>query len=250
MVVIRAPIRAFKVRVLNAQRRVVAEQVFDRGPQQQLMDQPVVHESSGWNRVRVRQNTNTGDFRVSAYENNRRTVFQARIEEPATWLRNDGQRFDVEVEQLSETYWQQGPSLTFEPPRAELRGDANGWTVTFRPQQYPAVLTLAVLNGHKQGTKDESLPSFPFPSSPRFGAGSLFIPRYNNWGAGDGQPVRLGVRGAGLSVTTVLPAADSSKRIAPADFKVHGPADLSLLTEGYVLEKYREKQALITYTAQ
>jgi hypothetical protein len=156
---------------------------------------------------------------------------------------HEGQNYEVTF-QILETF-QELPTVAFAAPKASVTAEPAGWRVTFEPQQYPCVLTCAVEAHH---VKDEALPSFPFPSNPRYRSGSFVIP-YGQFSAQEGGLLRLGVRGAGLQATVPLPPRGASVSVAPQAFEVKGAAQPEYLAEQYVVNKHAEKAALIRYTA-
>lgn len=132
-------------------------------------------------------------------------------------------------------------AVPFAAPKASLLGRADGWLVTFHPEQRDCVLTLAI-----PPLKNEAIPSFPFPAVNAHKAASWLLP-IAGFGAVAGGPVRLGVRGAGLAVTTTLPGAGQTRVIEPAAFRLEGAPNLELLAPAYVLAKYAEKAAMLTW---
>jgi hypothetical protein len=240
-------IKAYRVRIQNAANQDVGTFDFKNGPQAEMMQVQAQPQQV----FRVRQNTDGGEFRVTGYHGNQRNVFaQANPTEPLERAVAAG--FRVLVEALPKSQWLQGPAVEVEPPKVHIARQANVWLVTFEPKQYPSVCTIAILHkapdGNLAGSKNEDLPSLPFPSNPKHASGSILIPLRNAFGAADGAPIRLGVRGAGIMVTAVLPKANETLDVKPGDFEIGGPADPTLLSDAYVNEKYNEKKALVQYT--
>jgi hypothetical protein len=240
-------IPAFRVRVTDACGATVSEKTFTDGPgnDQAFLDHQ--YGPDAWDRIRVRQKTNEGHVHITFRQWGGGSQFtelrDASPEKPAEMRNPRGQLFRVAVERLEEAHWKRGAELAFKAPSVEVQGDAGGWWVTFRPQQWPCVCTLAV---DANGTKDESLPSFPFPSNPRYAQGRFYIPR-GQFKAEEGGTVRLGVRGAGMMVRVALPPPGETRAVRSEDFKVVGHAQPELLTDPYVASKFNEKAGLIQY---
>jgi hypothetical protein len=241
-------IPAFRVRVTDGGGSTVTEKTFTDGPG---TDQAFLDHQYGpdtWDRIRVRQKTNEGHMHVVVRQWSNSAQFtdqrDASPAQPVECQNPKGQLFRITVEKLDEAQWKAGQAMKFKAPSAEIVGDAGGWWVTFRPQQWPCVCTLAV-DAH--GTKDEALPSFPFPSSPKHAEGRFYIAK-GQFMTAEGGTVRLGVRGTGMMVRVALPAAGETATVKPAHFKSVAHAQPELLTDQYVLGKYNEKSGQVQYT--
>ena len=129
----------------------------------------------------------------------------------------------------------------FRAPHASIVGRRDGWWVTFTPDQKCCVLTLAI-----PPMKNEAIPSFPFPESNGYSSASWLLP-LNQFGATVNGPVRLGVRGAGLSFKGELPAVGETLLVTPDMFILDGPPNRDLLKPAYVEGKYAEKAGLLSW---
>lgn len=227
----------------------VAAQVIKRGP---LNDNSSVvnykYGSHEWTHVLARLKTHEGGFQVtSRYQGHGNGVVSGSPAQPVDVRQPDGRVFRVRAMALPEAEWLQGDVVPFQPPRCTVRHDAaaQGWWITFEPQQVPCVLTAAV---HDRHVKNESLPSFPFPANLSGYKGSFFIPANNAFGAVPGCMLRLGVRGAGREAMAVLPSGGASVVVEPGDFQLKAASDAKFLDPGYVQSKFAEHGNLVRYT--
>lgn len=239
---------AFRVKVIDASdagEKELHTQDFKQPPGSDFLD--VVVGPQEWDRVRARRNTHSGGmkitFRNQSAGNTNPQFFFAQPEEPAKIPAHGGKLYRIVVEQLPESEWMAGQAVKFSAPKASITAEPGGWRVTFEPQQYPCVLTVAVAT---KGAKDENLPSFPFPSNPKHASGSFLIPK-GQFGAEEGGLIRLGVRGAGLTTQLKLPKEGKTVNVKPTAFKLAGTAQPDFLTDAYVATKFNEKKALIQY---
>jgi hypothetical protein len=237
-------LNAYKVEIKQRGGAVVAEKEFTAGPGNDASTVNYKYGGHDWTHVFVRQKTNEGDVFVTArYQGNSLQHASADPEHPAQIQQPDGSIFDITVTKVDRAV--EAEAVAFDPPKAIITADAAGWTVTFEPKQYPCVLTVAM---QEAMTKDENLPSFPFPSNPRYSRASFHIPA-GQFGATEGAEVRLGIRGAGREALAKLPKPGETVTIEPKQFKVKGPGDAQFLSEAYVTQKFNEKAQLIQYEA-
>lgn len=227
----------------------VAAQVVNRGP---LNDNSSVvnyqYGGHAWTHVLARLKTHEGGFQVtSRYQGHNPNIVSGTPAQPVDVRQPDGRVFRVRSLALPEAEWMQGNVIAFQAPRCTIRHDvaAQGWWVTFEPQQVPCVLTAAV---HDRHVKNEALPSFPFPAHMVGFKGSFFIPANNAFGAVAGGMLRLGVRGAGREAMAVLPTGGTSVVVEPGDFLVKAASDQKFLEPAYVQTKFAEHGNLVQYT--
>jgi hypothetical protein len=198
-----------------------------------------------WERIRIRQKTLDGKTQVTLrwVDNNQVQGEKHELDpnQDLTVSTPAGRSFAVRVTPLPEAEWKVGRSIAFKAPKATIVGRDDGWTISFEPRQLPCVLTIAV---ESHGIRDEHLPAFAFPSQApnRYKRGTYFLPK-GQFEAAAGGVVRLGVRGAGMSVRVALPEAGESREISPESFKIGAPAQPDMLTEQYVLEHLKSGQA-------
>ncbi len=236
-------IPSYRVKVTEAANgQLLAEQIFTGGP-----GSATAFVSCTWGNttLTVRQKTFEGDVFVTAREGGSARHASANPSTLATVCQGSG-NFEVQVEKLPKTQWCMGEEIPFQAPKVIITAEQGGWRITFEPRQYPCVLTAVV---DSQLTKPEALPSFPFPSNPLHARGSYLL-RAGQFGAAEGGLLRLGVRGAGQSVTVPLPVVGQTVEVAPKQFKVLGASNAEHLSEAYVVEKYLEKatEGLILYS--
>jgi hypothetical protein len=238
-------IPAYQVRIVDAASgAVVVEQKLTEGPTND--DRSLVEHRYGadWERVRVRHKTDDGDMHVVFRYLDRNNHYiteqlDARVDKPVEVAKPNGARFRVDVLKVPESEWKTIEALEFKAPKVSVTADAGGWHIRFEPQQRPCVCTVAI----DGASKPEGLPSIPFPSSMP-ASGTLYLQR-GEFGAEDGAIIRLGVRGAGMTVRLKLPEAGTSVDVAPETFDRSGTPNASMLTEAYVQGKYNENAALI-----
>ena len=243
---VRVPAYRVTIRNENAAGRPVLKREIFRQPAgaQALLEYMYTNDPGTHLKIRLK---GAGGCQVTArvaWRNMQLVPVSTEDEHGVVIAQADGQKFRVTVRELPPEEWAEFPSLPFQAPRAFIHGEPNGWRVVFHPQQYPCVLTAAV-DANK--IKDENLPSFPFPSNPRYSSAGFLILR-GAFGAQHGGTVRLGVRGAGLSVRAALPPPGEVVEISPELFQQEGPTQVRFLEEGYALQKFNEKRAMLSYT--
>ncbi|MBK7864783.1 MAG: hypothetical protein IPJ65_40515 [Archangiaceae bacterium] len=235
---------AYRVQI-SQQGAVVADKTFDAGPGNDASTVNYKYGGNEWTHIFVRQKTQEGDMFITArYQGQHMQHVSVDPEHPAQIRQADGNVFDITVTRIEGAReLSPGEVVAFDPPRATITADAGGWRITYEPKQYPCVLTVALEDAI---TKDEALPSFPFPSNPRFSRASFYIPN-GQFAAKAGGELRLGVRGAGREARVKLPKPGESVTVEPKQFQVKGPSQPDLLTEQYVASKYGEKAGLLSY---
>jgi hypothetical protein len=238
-------IPAYQVKITDvAQNNVVVEQKLTDGPTND--DRSLVEHRYGadWERVRVRHKTDEGDMHVVfRWLNGGNYVTQeldAKPDHPVEVQKPNGARFRVDILALPEDQWRAAEALEFKAPAVTVQRHGNGWNITFTPQQKPCICTVAV----DGGTKPETLPSIPFASHNGATSGTLFIAD-GEFGAEKGKILRLGVRGAGMSVRVKLPDDQKPVEVKPDTFERNGTPNPAMLQDAYVQHKAQENAALI-----
>jgi hypothetical protein len=243
----RMPVKipAYKVQITDVSRSsVVVDKTLTDGPTND--DRSLVEHTYGadWERVRVRHKTDEGDMRVIfRWLNGGSYVTQeldAKPDHPVEVQKPNGARFRVDVLALPEDTWKAAEALEFKAPKVTVQRQGNGWNITFEPGQKPCVCTVAV----DGATKPETLPSIPFATHNAATKGSMFISD-GEFGAEAGKIIRLGVRGAGLSVRVKLPADEAAVEVKPDTFERNGSPNPTMLQDAYVQQKAGENAALI-----